>query len=193
MTCMSLRHTARIAFALAVALGAAACDSGTPNPPRTASVQVTGAYASSYDTDASFRTRSSDAEVAVVRAFFAYLPFLASNQFTIALSDGPNAPVYLYINRGTLERPAVGRYPITNTLEAAFYPSSRFYAGILYHDPTELRRVASQSGYVEITRSDPGLLEGTFEFQAVGRGPSDSGLSADGEVTVRGSFQAREH
>ena len=182
----------RFSLLAALALLLCSCDAGPepPPPPSRSSVSVSGERTVAFGAEADYKMGPT-LESSFLQLLFPYpTTAIYSTDFGLRIRSGSGGGGNVSFGRQRELRPEVGRYEIVHALVSPFYPSTRFYASVVLDStgaaPAERGGVYfGQSGYIEITRSDPGVIEGTFAFEAGSGDPREAAA-----VSVQGTFYA---
>ena len=180
----------RTALLLSLPLLLLACDSAAPEPAPTAEVTIAGDYMARFDAHGQYEMGLQEGEALVAVIFPPALIIATDFSMTLTAADGSD--VQVHIARQRERRPDVGRYVVGDLLSSLLSPADVFYAGVRLPDRGDERlNLDGLDGFVDITRSEPGLIEGTFEFAAEGRPIDPDGNTGETvRATVSGTFRS---
>ena len=167
-----MRSTLPKTLALLAALLLASCDYFAADEDVGFKADLSGGLERTLRGEADFRVRSEQSFL------FYHMP----TRWSIDFADDDDR---IYFMRRGRERPEVDRYDV-GAFENVYENDSVFTAFMILDDvePT----FYTTGGFVEVTRSTPDVVEGTFAFTAL---PADTLEDPFEEVRVEGFFTAR--
>jgi hypothetical protein len=167
-----------------------ACDAGEAGPLPTAEVSIAGDYTARFDAHASYEMGPREGLAFAAAVFPPVL--LTATDFELSLTAA-SGETRIYLARQREQRPQVGEYEIGDLVGSFLDPADVFYAGIRELEVEGERfGLSGTEGTLAVTRSEPGVVEGSFEFSAVGAARDEQGNQIGETVRVRveGSFRS---